>query len=139
MDEQNNEEDLTTAEDGEKLESCVGSSSLGSRKSNGGGVKTVAEIGTTSVDSSSSSSSSVDSFELGRADALSAAALKLPPPPPVEDNVEDLFAATSSYHDNNDEVNQAGHVVRNFNGTVSGLTYKFSMKSTPMSRRKTSS
>eukprot|EP00957_Ditylum_brightwellii_P017765 1337966-Ditylum_brightwellii.AAC.1 len=37
MDEQKNEEDLTTAEDDEKLESSVGSSRLGSRRSNGGG------------------------------------------------------------------------------------------------------
>eukprot|EP00957_Ditylum_brightwellii_P209571 15362304-Ditylum_brightwellii.AAC.1 len=80
IDEQKNEEDLTTAEDGEKLESGDGSSSLGSGRNNGGGVKTVADIGTASLNSSSSSSSSVDSFELGRADTLSAGALKLLPP-----------------------------------------------------------
>eukprot|EP00957_Ditylum_brightwellii_P175466 13358674-Ditylum_brightwellii.AAC.1 len=99
----------------------------------------MADIGTASLDSSSSSSSSVDSFELGRTNALSATALKLLPPPPVKDNEEDLLAATSSYHDNNDEMNQARHVVRNLNGNMPGLTYKFSMKSTPMSKRKTSS
>jgi len=104
MDEQKNEEDSNTAEDGEKLESSVGSSSLGSRRSNGGGAGTVADIGTASL-ASSSSSSSVDSFKLGRADDLSAAASKLPPPPPVEDNVEDLLAATSSYHDDDDDDN----------------------------------
>eukprot|EP00957_Ditylum_brightwellii_P008038 610068-Ditylum_brightwellii.AAC.1 len=104
MDEQKNEKDLTTAKDGEKKESGVGSSSLGSRRSNGGEVKTVANIGTASLDSSSSSSSSsLDSFKLGCVDALSAAASKLPPPPPVKDNVDNLLAATSSYHDSNDE------------------------------------
>eukprot|EP00957_Ditylum_brightwellii_P092048 7007078-Ditylum_brightwellii.AAC.1 len=150
MDEQNNKEDLTTTEGGEKLESSVGNSNLGSRRSNSGGVGTVADIGTSSLASSSSSSSSVDSFESGCKDTVSAAALKLLPPLPVEDNMEDLLATTSSYHDGNDDetpgfqihtevedtvlappagvavlmtaVNQAVCVVRNINGNAFGLT-----------------
>eukprot|EP00957_Ditylum_brightwellii_P045602 3458847-Ditylum_brightwellii.AAC.1 len=43
-------------------------------------------------------SSSINSFELGNTDTLSAAASKLLPPSPVEDNADEF--ATSSYHDN---------------------------------------
>eukprot|EP00957_Ditylum_brightwellii_P150438 11455160-Ditylum_brightwellii.AAC.1 len=96
--EQNNKDnaDSTTAEDEENLKPSVGSLILGSRRSNGGGVGAVADIGIASLASSSSSSRRC-------VFTLSTTATKLLLPPPVIDNTEDFLAATSSYHDNNND------------------------------------
>eukprot|EP00957_Ditylum_brightwellii_P204993 15341713-Ditylum_brightwellii.AAC.1 len=83
MNEHKTEEDFTTTEDGQKLESSVGMLSVGSRRNNDGGVGTVGDIGNANLVNSSSSSSSVNSFELGCTYILSTTASKLLPPPPV--------------------------------------------------------